>query len=170
VAAGERSALPHARPSERVIGRGELVIIDYGCRVNGYHSDETITCVTGEPGDEQKRIHQVVYAAHNSALEAVRAGMKVRDLDSIARRIIEEAGFGRFFLHGLGHGVGLEVHEPPRLSPSGMGLLQEGMVFTIEPGVYLEGFGGVRLESLVFLSETGPEILSEMPKELILAG
>lgn len=170
VAAGERSALPHASPSERMIGHGELVIIDYGCRIRGYHSDETVTCVTGRPTDEQKRIHQAVYEAHNRALDATRAGMKVRELDGVARRTIEKAGLGKFFLHGLGHGVGLEIHEPPRLSPRGTGLLREGMVFTIEPGVYVEGFGGVRLESLVFLSKTGPEILSEMPKELISAG
>jgi len=170
VAAGERSALPHASPSERVIGHGELVIIDFGCRIRGYHSDETITCITGKPTDEQKRIHQTVYAAHNKALEAARVGMKVRELDRVARQTIEAAGLGRFFLHGLGHGVGLEIHEPPRLSPRGTGVLREGMVFTIEPGVYVEGFGGVRLESLVFLTETGPEILSEMPKELISVG
>ncbi|HTY22339.1 MAG TPA: Xaa-Pro peptidase family protein [Desulfomonilaceae bacterium] len=170
VASGERSALPHGEPSDRVIGRGELVIIDYGCRLEGYHSDETVTCVTGEPSDKQKKIHNAVYEAHMRALDAAKPGIRAREMDGIARRSITDAGFGNYFLHGLGHGVGLEIHEPPYLSPRGRGVLEQGMVFTIEPGVYLEGQGGVRLESLVYLDRQGPELLSEMPKDLIPAG
>jgi len=169
VASGPRSALPHGSPSDKIIGPGELVIIDFGCRVKGYHSDETVTCVTGRPSDQQTKMHQAVYDAHNRALEAAKPGVKTRRLDAAARGVIEKAGLGKFFLHGLGHGVGLEIHEPPRLSPRGSGVLKEGMVFTIEPGVYVEGVGGVRLESLVYLAGNGPEVLSGMPKELITA-
>lgn len=168
VASGPRSALPHGRPSDKIIGPGEFVIIDFGCRTKGYHSDETVTCVTGRPSDQQTKMHQAVYEAHNRALEASKPGVKTRRLDTAAREVLEKAGFGKFFLHGLGHGVGLEIHEPPRLSPRGSGVLEEGMVFTIEPGVYIEGVGGVRLESLVYLAGTGPEVLSGMPKELIM--
>jgi Xaa-Pro aminopeptidase len=167
VASAERSALPHAQPTDRVIGRGEFVIIDYGCRLDGYHSDETVTCLTGKPSAEQKKIHQVVYDAHMRALEAVKPGAQAREIDAVARLSIAASGYGKYFLHGLGHGVGLEIHEPPFLSPRGRGALAEGMVFTIEPGVYIEDLGGVRLESLVYLDRQGPEILSEMPKDLI---
>ncbi len=167
VVAGERSALPHGQPSDRTIKRDELVIIDYGCRVEGYHSDETVTCITGVPSSRQKDIYRAVHEAHMRALEAVKPGVSVRKIDLAARSVIDEAGYGRYFLHGLGHGVGLEIHEPPYLSPRGRGPVEEGMVFTIEPGVYVEGFGGVRLESLVYLHRDGPELLSEMPKELI---
>jgi Xaa-Pro aminopeptidase len=167
VASGERGALPHGKASDKVINNGELVVIDFGCRFNGYHSDETVTCITGKPSSEQVRMHMAVYDSHMRALEAVKPGVGVREMDSIARDAINRAGFGKYFLHGLGHGVGLEIHEPPYLSPRGSGVLKEGMVFTIEPGVYMEGLGGVRLESLVYLSADGPELLSEMPKTLI---
>lgn len=167
VASGPRSALPHGAPSEKVISQGELVIVDFGCRKNGYHSDETVTCVTGKPTADQKKIYRAVHDAHMRALDAAKDGVRTRELDAVARRTIERAGFGKYFLHGLGHGVGLEIHEPPSLSPRGQDVLEEGMVFTIEPGVYLEGMGGVRLESLVYLGRGGPEILSEMPKDLI---
>ena len=168
VASAERSALPHAQPTERVIGKGELVIIDYGCRLDGYHSDETVTCLTGKPSAEQRKIHKAVYDAHMRALDAVKPGMHAREVDAVARLSIAASGYGKYFLHGLGHGVGLEIHEPPFLSPRGRGALEEGDIFTIEPGVYIENLGGVRLESLVYLDRQGPEILSEMSKELIL--
>jgi Xaa-Pro aminopeptidase len=170
VAAGLRSALPHGRPSDRPIGAGELVIIDYGCCVDGYHSDETVTCITGKPTPAQEDMHRAVYTAHMRALEFVRPGVHVRAVDGVARRSIDESGFGKYFLHGLGHGVGLEIHEPPFLSRRGRGTLEEGMVFTIEPGVYIEGVGGVRLESLVYLGAQGPELLSGMPKDLLRVG
>ncbi len=167
VASAERSALPHGQPSHRIIGAGEFIIIDYGCRVDGYHSDETVTCLSGKPSAEQKKIYRTVYEAHMRAIEALKPGITGREVDAIARRHIGDAGFGNYFLHGLGHGVGLEIHEPPFLAPRSKEVLEEGMVFTIEPGVYLENFGGVRLESLIYLNKEGPEILSEMPKELI---
>ncbi len=167
VASGQRSALPHAAASGKVVAKGDLVILDFGCRYDGYHSDETVTCCVGKPSAEQKRIHAAVYDAHMRALESVTVGQKVRDTDRAARQSLDKSGYGKYFMHGLGHGVGLEIHEPPSLSPRGTGVLVEGAVFTIEPGVYIEGFGGVRLESLVYLSNHGPEILSGMPKSLL---
>jgi Xaa-Pro aminopeptidase len=168
VASGHRSALPHGMASDKTIERGDMVILDYGCRLDDYHSDETVTCFVGKPSARHKKIHQVVYDAHMRALDAARPGLGVIELDSVARQVIDEAGYGKYFIHGLGHGVGLDVHEPPSLSPRGRGKLKEGMVFTIEPGIYMEGFGGCRLESLVYLGSHGPEILSEMSKDLIV--
>ncbi len=167
VASGERSALPHGIASSKTIKSGDLVVIDYGCKLDGYHSDETVTCIVGKPSKEQKSIHSAVYDAHMRAFDAVREGIGVTELDSIARKVIDKAGYGAYFMHGLGHGVGLDVHEPPFLSPKGRGKLKEGMVFTIEPGIYMEGLGGVRLESLVYLDTTGAQNLSGMTKELI---
>jgi Xaa-Pro aminopeptidase len=167
VASGERSALPHGAATDKVIKKGELVIVDFGCRLQGYHSDETVTCVSGRATADQKKIFDAVYSAHMNALESLRDGVRAREVDRIARQAIDKAGLGKYFLHGLGHGVGLEIHEPPFLSPKGRGFLKEGMVFTIEPGVYIEGVGGVRLESLVYLEADSPLILSGMPKKLI---
>ncbi len=168
VASGERSALPHGSPSEKVIQKGDLVILDYGCALSGYRSDETVTCKIGKPTKEEQRLYKAVKNAHDKAMHAAKVGVKARDLDKIARDTIDKEGLGNFFMHGLGHGLGLETHEPPSVSPRGRGALEEGMVFTIEPGVYVEGVGGVRLESLVYLAADGPEILSGMEKSLIL--
>lgn len=168
VASGERGALPHGTATDKTIAAGELVVVDFGCVIGGYNSDETVTCVIGPPTDEQRKIHGVVYTAHWRAVEALRPGMRVRDADRVAREYIGSAGFGKYFVHGLGHGVGLEVHEPPSLSPLGKGVIEEGMVFTVEPGIYIEGFGGVRLESLVYMGGGGPEVLSRMSKDLIV--
>lgn len=170
VASGERSALPHGTATDKVIRKGDLVVVDFGCRFQGYRSDETVTCVVGSAVADQRKIHGAVYDAHMKALDAAREGVKVRRLDAIARLSIDEAGYGKHFIHSLGHGLGLETHEPPFLSPRGRGILKEGMVFTIEPGIYIEGIGGVRLESLVYLGTSGPEVLSEMPKDLISTG
>ncbi|MBI5248316.1 MAG: aminopeptidase P family protein [Desulfomonile tiedjei] len=167
IASGPRGALPHGMASDKVIKSGELVVVDFGCRFEGYSSDETVTCVVGRSSEEQKRIHKAVYDAHMKVLDATKEGIGVRELDKIARQSIDQDGYGKYFLHGLGHGVGLETHEAPYLSPRGRGVLQEGMVFTVEPGIYIEDYGGVRLESLVYLSGSGPEVLSEMPKNLI---
>ena len=168
VASGPRSALPHGKASDKVIGTGELVIIDFGCRFEDYNSDETVTCVVGSPSSEQRKIHAAVYKAHMKAIDFLKVGVRAKDVDKIARQAIDKAGYGKYFLHGLGHGLGLEVHEPPYLSPLGKGTIEEGMVFTIEPGIYLEGVGGVRLESLVFMDRDGPSILSRMPKDLLV--
>jgi len=167
VASGERSALPHGTATDKIIERGELIIVDFGCRLKGYNSDETVTCISGAVSSDQKRIFDAVYSAHMRALESLRDGVGAREVDRMARQAIDKAGLGKYFLHGLGHGVGLEIHEPPYLSPRGRGILKEGMVFTIEPGVYIEGVGGVRLESLVYLERNGALMLSGMPKKLI---
>lgn len=171
VASGPRSALPHGTASEKTIETGELVIIDFGCTRDDYHSDETVTCIVGgEPTPDQQRIYEAVREAHDRAVDYVRPGVRANEVDKIARETITNAGYGKYFLHGLGHGLGMEVHEPPILSFAGKSVLEEGMVFTIEPGIYLEGVGGVRLESLVYLTASGPEILSRMPKDLLRAG
>ncbi len=168
VASGERSALPHGTATSKKIKKGELVILDYGCSLaSGYRSDETVTCIVGTPSQEQKKIYEAVHRAHDKALAAAKVGVKVVDLDKVARNEIDEAGYGKFFMHSLGHGLGLETHEPPYLSPKGRGVLQAGMVFTIEPGVYIQGVGGVRLESLVYLGSSAPDVLSGMEKKLI---
>jgi Xaa-Pro aminopeptidase len=167
VASGERAALPHGKASGKPIREGELVVIDFGCRLRGYNSDETVTCVVGSPSADHSRMHHAVYAAHMKAIDALKPGILVRSVDAAAREVIEEAGYGNYFTHGLGHGVGLEVHEPPHISSVGTGVIEEGMVFTIEPGVYIQGVGGVRLESLVYMGAAGPEILSGMTKDLI---
>ncbi|MFH1116229.1 MAG: Xaa-Pro peptidase family protein [Pseudomonadota bacterium] len=169
VASGARSALPHGTATSKIIAGGEPVIIDFGCRYQGYCSDETVTCTTGKATADQAAVHAAVYDAHMRAVEAVREGMNPRELDRTAREVIDKAGFGKYFMHGLGHGVGMDIHEPPYLSPRGRGVLKAGMVFTIEPGIYIEGVGGVRLESLVHLGAAGVEILCHMPKSLITA-
>lgn len=168
VASGARSAMPHGKASDKVLRRGDLVVIDFGCRFEDYNSDETVTCVVGSPSSEQRKIHAAVYNSHMKAIDSLKAGVRAKDVDQIARQAIDKAGYGKYFLHGLGHGLGLEVHEPPYLSPLGKGMIEEGMVFTIEPGIYLEGVGGVRLESLVFMDRDGPRILSRMSKDLLI--
>jgi Xaa-Pro aminopeptidase len=166
VAAGPNGALPHAEPGERTIGGDELVVFDMGARLDGYCSDGTRTFATGEPGEEARRVYELVRGAQLAALEAVRAGVRGEDLDGVARGKIDEAGYGERFGHGLGHGVGLEVHEAPRVSPRSEDVLAAGEVVTIEPGVYVPGELGVRIEDLVVVTDDESENLSGMPKEL----
>jgi Xaa-Pro aminopeptidase len=166
VAAGPNGALPHAEPGEREIGRGELVVFDMGAKLDGYCSDGTRTFATGDPGEEATGVYEVVREAQAAALEAVEAGVKGEDVDKVARRVIEAAGHGEHFGHGLGHGVGLEVHEGPRLSLRSDDVLAPGEVVTVEPGIYLPGRLGVRIEDLVVVAEDGVRNLSSLPKEL----
>jgi Xaa-Pro aminopeptidase len=168
VAAGPNGALPHADPGEREIGRGELVVFDMGAQLDGYCSDGTRTFATGEPGERAREVYEAVRGAQEAALQAVRAGIGGEELDRVARERIEAAGHGDRFGHGLGHGVGLEVHEGPRVSPRSEDVLEPGEVVTIEPGVYLPGELGVRIEDLVVVEEHGCRILSGMPKDLQL--
>ena len=168
VAAGPNGALPHAEPGEREIGRGELVVFDMGAKVDGYCSDGTRTFATGEPGEEARAVYEVVRAAQAAALEAIRAGVKGEHVDSAARKLIDDAGHGEHFGHALGHGVGLEVHEGPRLAQRSDDLLAPGEVVTVEPGVYLPGRLGVRIEDLVVVTGDGLRNLSSLPKELQL--
>lgn len=168
VAAGPNGALPHAEPGEREIGRGELVVFDMGAKLDGYCSDGTRTFATGDPGEEGGTVYEVVRRAQAAALEAIRAGIKGEDADTAARKVIDEAGYGEAFGHALGHGVGLEVHEGPRLSQRSDDLLAPGEVVTVEPGVYLAGKLGVRIEDLVVVTEDGLRNLSSLPKDLQL--
>lgn len=166
VAAGPNGALPHAEPGERPIAAGDLVVFDMGARLDGYCSDGTRTFAVGEPGERAREVYEVVRAAQAAALDAVAAGIGGEALDRVARGAIEAAGHGEGFGHGLGHGVGLEVHEAPRLSPRSEDVLEAGEVVTIEPGVYLPGELGVRIEDLVAVEEGGCRNLSSLPKEL----
>jgi Xaa-Pro aminopeptidase len=166
VAAGPNGALPHAEPGEREIGAGELVVFDMGAMLDGYCSDGTRTFATGDPGEEAGTVYEVVRQAQAAALEAIRAGVTGEDPDTAARKVIDGAGYGENFGHALGHGVGLEVHEGPRLSQRSDDLLAPGEVVTVEPGVYLPGKLGVRIEDLVVVAEDGLQNLSSLPKEL----
>jgi Xaa-Pro aminopeptidase len=168
VASGSNGALPHAEPGERRIGSGELVVFDMGAKLDGYCSDGTRTFAVGEPGEEGRAVYETVRAAQAAALDAVVAGVGGEELDRVARNAIAEAGHGDRFGHGLGHGVGLEVHEGPRVSPRSDDVLASGEVVTIEPGVYLPGKLGVRIEDLVVVSDDGCRNLSGLPKGLQL--
>jgi Xaa-Pro aminopeptidase len=166
VAAGDNGALPHAEPGEREIGRGELVVFDMGALLDGYCSDCTRTYATGELDDEAGEVYELVREAQAAALEAVRAGAGGREVDAVPRELIAAAGHGERFGHGTGHGVGLEVHEGPRLAASSEDELREANVVTVEPGVYLPGRFGVRIEDLVVVTADGHRNLSGLPKEL----
>lgn len=168
VATGPNGALPHAEPGERQIGSGELVVFDMGAKLDGYCSDGTRTFAVGEPDEGGRAVYETVRAAQAAALDAVVAGVSGEELDRVARDAIAEAGHGDRFGHGLGHGVGLEVHEGPRVSPRSDDVLESGEVVTIEPGVYLPGKLGVRIEDLVVVSEDGCRNLSGLPKDLQL--
>jgi Xaa-Pro aminopeptidase len=168
VAAGPSGALPHAEPGEREIGRGELVVFDMGAKLDGYCSDGTRTFATGELSEEGRTVYEVVRQAQAAALEAIRAGVKGEDPDNAARKIIDDAGYGEHFGHALGHGVGLEVHEGPRLAQRSDDELAPGEVVTVEPGIYLPGKLGVRIEDLVVVTDEGLRNLSSLPKELQL--
>ena len=170
VASGPRSALPHARTSPRTIEPGDFLLMDFGAEVGGYCSDMTRTVVVGKATDEHRAVYDVVRVANERASGGVRAGMTGRDADAIARQYIERAGYGDLFGHSLGHGIGLEVHEAPRLARTSEGVLPEGAVVTIEPGVYRPGWGGVRIEDDVVLGADGPHILTQFPRELIELG
>ncbi|MBI4418001.1 MAG: aminopeptidase P family protein, partial [Ignavibacteriales bacterium] len=164
VASGPRGAFPHARATRKRVARGEFVTMDFGCRVEGYHSDLTRTVSVGKPGIRQRKIYQAVLEAQQLAVEAARAGMRAADLDAVARKSISRAGFARYFPHSLGHGLGLQVHENPRLSALSKDVLREGNVVTIEPGVYVPGVGGVRIEDDVVIRNRHAEVLTTSPK------
>ncbi len=160
VASGPRSALPHGRPTDRQLRLGDLVVMDFGGVMEGYASDMTRTFCLGEPHPDTVRIYEVVKEAQHAAIQAIRPGVEAREVDRAARDVIESADFGRFFGHGTGHGIGLEVHEAPWISPRAVDVLEPGMVFTVEPGIYVPGMGGVRLEDDVVVTESGCRLLS----------
>jgi Xaa-Pro aminopeptidase len=168
VAAGPHGALPHARASERAIQPGEPIVVDIGCVLDGYCSDMTRTLCVGEPGPKYLEVWDIVLRAHEAAKDAIRAGISGVAVDAAARNLIEEAGYGEFFGHGLGHGVGLAVHEGPRASRLSEDTLEAGMSLTVEPGIYLPGEFGVRIEDLVIVREKGVETLTSTPKTPVL--
>jgi len=167
VASGERSALPHGVASDKPIAPGEFVTLDFGAYYKGYCSDITRTVVVGKASDKQKEIYSIVLEAQQHALEHLRPGMTGKEGDALTRDIIASYGYGEYFGHGTGHGIGLEIHESPRLSMTGDFVLSPGMVVTVEPGIYLPGFGGVRIEDDVVVTGEGIRILTKAPKRLI---
>ena len=170
VASGPNAALPHARPTNRRIERGDFLLVDFGARVGGYCSDITRTFIVGKPTPEQREVYEVVRLANERAVRAVRPGMSGRDADGVARGYIQDRGFGDLFGHSLGHGIGLEVHEAPRLAKTAEGPLVEGAVVTVEPGIYRPGWGGVRIEDDVHLGAGGSQVLTRFTRELTEVG
>ncbi|MEX2212252.1 MAG: Xaa-Pro peptidase family protein [Gaiellaceae bacterium] len=167
VAAGPTGAIPHAHPGDRVIGSGETIVVDLGAQLDGYTSDCTRTFATGELPERLRDAYEVCRQAQAAGLEAVRPGVTGRDADDAARRVIEASPFAGAFGHGLGHGVGMQVHEAPTLRPESEDVLEAGNVVTVEPGIYLEGEGGIRIEDLVIVTGDGCDILSRFTKDLV---
>jgi len=167
VASGERSAMPHGRASDRALREGDFITFDFGARVNGYNSDITRTVVLGRASDRQREVYAVVLEAQLAGLAAIRAGASGKAVDAVARDLIARRGYGENFGHGLGHGLGRKVHDHRALTPHEDVTLEAGMVITVEPGVYVEGWGGVRIEDDVLVTDTGCEILTHATKELI---
>lgn len=171
VASGVRGALPHGHASDKVINDGEFVTFDFGCIYNGYCSDVTRTVVMGNAKDKQMvEIYQIVKEAQQKAVDAIRPGLKGSEIDKVARDYIVSKGYGKYFGHGTGHGLGILVHEYPNVSPSGEIVLAPGHVVTVEPGIYIEGLGGVRIEDDVLVTEKGHEVLNGFTKELVSIG
>jgi Xaa-Pro aminopeptidase len=166
VAAGARSALPHAQPTDARLEPGSLVVVDMGALQNGYSSDMTRMLFVGSPGARVKRTYRAVLEAQLAAMDAVRAGASTVHVDRQARKVLKASGLEHAFIHSTGHGLGLEIHEPPRIGKRDKSRLETGMAITIEPGVYLEGFGGIRIEDTVLVTPTGCEILTPTTKEL----
>ncbi len=166
VAVGPRAALPHARPTQQHIGEHDFVLIDWGARKQGYMSDLTRVLITGKISPKFERVYQLVLKAQQRAIEAIRPGVLLCEVDKVARGIIDRAGHGGHFGHGLGHGIGLEIHEAPRLAGSQTEPLRPGMVVTVEPGIYLPGWGGVRIEDDVLVTRGGHEVLTSVPRDL----
>ncbi|MFC1906086.1 M24 family metallopeptidase [Chloroflexota bacterium] len=164
VASGPNAAFPHHSPSNRPICEGDPVIIDFGARIKGYGSDITRTLCLGKPDDKFREIYSVLMKAQQQAIDKIRSGMTGKQADAIARGVIADAGYGQYFMHALGHGTGLEVHEEPRLGENSEDLLSDGMVFTIEPGIYIPGWGGIRIEDMVVLEESKAHVMTHTSK------
>ncbi len=168
IASGPNSALPHAEPTDRTFQVGEPITIDIGVRIGGYNSDMTRTVCFGEGNDKFDQVYKTVLKAQQAVEKKTRAGLRGKQVDGFARRVIEQAGYGENFGHGLGHGVGLQVHELPRAGKKSKDVLEPNMTLTVEPGIYIPGWGGVRLEDLVVIGQEGVEVLTQAPKDPIL--
>ncbi|MBS4027404.1 MAG: aminopeptidase P family protein [Ignavibacteriales bacterium] len=168
VASGWRGALPHARSSQKKIKRGEMLVLDFGTVVDGYHSDMTRTVGVGKISSEIKNVYQVVKDAQQHAIDAVKNGKDAKAIDSVARNYIRKKGYGKYFNHSLGHGVGLQIHEAPKLSPTSKHTLQTGMAITIEPGIYVPELCGIRIEDIVVVEKDGCKVLTQTRKELVV--
>jgi len=170
VASGKRSSLPHAIPADKKIEKGDFVTLDFGAMYKGYRSDMTRTIVMSEADEKQREIYDIVKSAQAAASAAIKAGMSCKEVDACARDYIANAGYGECFGHGLGHGVGLDIHEEPYFSTKSDKFLEAGNIMTVEPGVYLPSWGGVRIEDTVVVRENGIEVLTKSSKELIIIG
>lgn len=168
VAGGERSAMPHAQPGEIPFETGEMVVLDFGCVIDGYCSDMTRTVALGAPQREMDAIYGIVQTAQAAGVNASLTGTDCAEVDKACRQLIADAGYGDLFVHSTGHGVGLEVHEAPRVGRKAPGILATGHVITVEPGIYLPGIGGVRIEDMVLIGESSPTVLTNSPKELVV--
>ncbi len=168
VASGPNGSLPHAVPGSRRVEKGDMVTLDFGARVNGYCADMTRTVAVGEPSAKMKEIYAIVLEAQMTCQDALAPGKVCKDIDALARDIIGAAGYGEHFGHGLGHGVGIDIHEEPRLSRVGVELLTPGHVVTVEPGIYLPGIGGVRIENTCVITQSGARSLVDAPRELLV--
>lgn len=165
---GEKTSMPHGVPGDRKIKAGDFITLDYGAVVGGYHSDMTRTIAVGFATDEMRSVYETVLKAQNAGFAAMRPGAACSDVDKAARDVIKDAGFGKYFGHGLGHGVGVEIHEEPRVSTAGKKILEPGYLITNEPGIYIPGKFGVRIEDMAFITPDGYRNLTECPKELII--
>jgi Xaa-Pro aminopeptidase len=164
---GPNSALPHGRPSDRKLKKGDWILFDFGCTVRGFCSDMTRTIVFGKAGDRQKQIYSIVLAAQGKAKQKIRPGIQACEIDMYARTVIDKAGYGDTFGHATGHGVGLQIHESPRLFKNNTTTLVPDMVVTVEPGIYISGFGGVRIEDMVVVTKKGYRSLTRTPRTLL---
>jgi len=168
VASGHRAALPHGVATAKQIEKGDFVTLDFGAKYQRYCSDFTRTVFIGKPEAKHREVYDIVLQAQLAAIEVVKPGLTGREVDAVARELITKAGYGEYFGHGLGHSLGLEIHEPPSLNPREEKVLQPGMVVTIEPGIYLPGWGGVRIEDVVLVTNTGAEVLTQASKQFII--
>jgi Xaa-Pro aminopeptidase len=168
VAFGESAAEPHHGPGDRALRRGDMVKMDFGALMGGYHSDMTRTVAFGEPPEQLRDVYEIVRAAQQAGIEAVRAGASGGDVDEASRSVVRDAGFDHAFNHGLGHGVGLQIHEGPNFRRGGTDVLPAGAVMTVEPGIYLDGLGGVRIEDMVEVLEDGAALIPKAPRELMV--
>ena len=166
IASGARSALPHGRASEKKFRRGEIVVVDFGVKLGGYCSDMTRTFVIGKPSRKQSRIYGILISAQRAAVKKIRDGARACDIDKAAREVIDKRGFGRNFIHSTGHGIAYKVHEPPKISRSNRNMVKSGTIITVEPGIYIKGWGGMRVEDMFLVRRSGSLPLTAFPRGL----